>query len=464
MRTNARWVAVLAAVSLGLAACSSGGGGSGDGDAASCPVGALDDASGPVEITFWHAVTNENEVVFEDLIAQFEAQEPRIDVNLINQVTYMDLFNKFIAGLDDGNLPDIAQMEETTVQKLVDSQSTVPVQACVDADDYDLSDFLPRALDYYTVDDTLRSMPWNVSNPVLIYNKNLFAAAGLDPEVPPATLDEVREFSRQIVDSGAAPYGMALHVEPYINEFLFAKSGVEYVNNGNGRDARATESQLDSPEGLEIWTWWDEMVDSGLALNTGSQPANYDHLFALANGNAAMTFEASGALGPAEAVLASGEFGDLELGVGSLPALEPGGGVPVGDGSLWITRDTSPEKQAAAWALIKFLSDPEQQAFLSIGSQGGYVPIRQSVVENPDLLALWAQKPWLRVPFDQLESGPTTTATVGSIIGDYQGVRDAVREGYERMLVGGVSPEDALAQAQAQATEVIQAYNERVGA
>ena len=69
----------------------------------------------------------------------------------------------------------------------------LPAQACVEADKYDLSDYLERVVDYYTVEDTLWPMPFNVSNPVLYYNKSAFRAAGLDPEQPPSTLDEVTE-------------------------------------------------------------------------------------------------------------------------------------------------------------------------------------------------------------------------------------------------------------------------------
>ena len=117
-----------------------------------------------------------------------------------------------------------------------------------------------------------------------------------------------------------------------------------------------------------------------------------------------------------------------------MPSLKPGGGVPVGDGALWMATASSPEKKAAAWKLVKFFSEPAQQAAFAIGSKGGYIPIRRAALDDPALQALWAQNPALRVPYDQLESGPTNPATVGSVIGDYQGVRDAVAEGLTRMF------------------------------
>ncbi len=455
-------VGVLALVLVAVPAASGAGVGVQSGGDA-CPVKALKKGE-PVEITFWHQMTAENEVVLQALVAQFEAEHPDITVRLVNQTTYVDLFEKYTAGLETGDLPDLGQFEDTTIQQLVDSQSTIPIQSCVKAAKYSLGDFLPRTLAFYTTQGTLRSMPFNISNPVVFFNRTAVEAAGIDPDSPPATFEQLREYSQKIVDAGTARHGMALHVEPYVNEFLFAKSGLEYVNNGNGRTARATKSVLASKGGVKIWTWWRDMVESGLAVNTGATPGSTDHLFALGTGDAAITFEASAALGPAYAVLSSGQFPGVELGVWPLPALKPGGGVPVGDGSLWIPKSSSPEKQAAAWQLVDFLSDPGQVAALSVGSQGGYIPTRRSALDDPALDALWAERPFLRVPYDQLAAGPNNATTAGPVIGDYQGVRDAVRDAFVRMLTQGLAPKAAIRQAQDDATKAIRGYNERVGA
>ncbi len=456
-------LATVFALAMAVSPAASGGSVGSQGGGSTCPVKALKKGEA-VEITFWHQLTAENEVVLEGLVAAFEAEHPDISVRLVNQTTYVDLFEKYTAGLETGDLPDVGQFEDTTIQQLVDSQSTIAMQSCVKADKYSLKDFLPRTLAFYTTEGTLRSMPFNISNPVLFFNRTAAIAAGIDPDEPPETFDALREYSQKIIDAGAARHGMALHVEPYVNEFLFAKSGLEYVNNENGRKARATKSVLASKGGVGIWTWWRDMVESGLAVNTGATPGSTDHLFALGTGDAAMTFEASAALGPAYAVLSSGQFPGVELGVWPLPALKPGGGVPVGDGSLWIPKASSPEKQAAAWQLVKFLAEPSQVAALSVGSQGGYIPTRRSTLDDPALEALWAERPFLRVPYDQLAAGPNNATTAGPVIGDYQGVREAVRGAFVRMLTQGLTPKVAIRQAQDEATAAIREYNERVGA
>ena len=271
----------------------------------------------------------------------------------------------------------------------------------------------------------------------------------------------MRADSQKIVASGAATHGISLHEQPYVFEFLLAKSGGQYVNNDNGRSARATRANLTSPTAMQIWQWWNDMVRSGLALDTGSDPNNFDHLIALAVGNAAMTFEASSAIGPIEAVLSTGQYPGVQLATAPLPALTTGGGVPVGDGSLWISKHSSPAKRAAAWKLIQYLDSPAEQA--SLAAEGGYVPVRLSATSVPVLANRWVQDPNYRVGFTQLTTGALSNANIGSLIGDYQGVRNSVLDGLVQMLSNHQSPQAAAAIAEQEANAKIQGYNARVG-
>ena len=241
------------------------------------------------------------------------------------------------------------------------------------------------------------------------------------------------------MSSHAARYGIALRVEPYIFEFLNAKSGSTLVNHGNGRDARATAATFQTPTAQTIWTWWDDMVKDKLALNTGGATNNIDHMLAVGKGDAAMTMEASGVLGTVKQVLESGQYKNVQIDTAPLPSINGGGGVPAGDGSLWISKSASPEKRAAAWQFIKYLASPQLQASLAVA--GGFAPIRTDATTVPALQQKWAAEPYFKVGYDQLTTGEENASTAGSLIGDYQGVRDAVKDGMLSMLTGGLSPD-----------------------
>ena len=426
-----------------------------------CPLKALDNADGTVEITFWHAMTRANEETLIRLTDAFNASQDKVRVSLVNQTTYEDTVEKFRNALATGEIPDVAQLPETFLQQAIDSQAILPVQACVDADEYELSDYLPRVVDYYTVEDTLWALPFNVSNPVLYYDKNAFIAAGLDPEQPPQTLDEVRAASEAITASGY-PAGFALKIDAAFFEHFLAKSGKPYVNSGNGREERATEVAFDNKQGREYFTWMSEMVADGLAVtNARTGASGIDNYLAIGNRQAAMTVDSIAGLGTIAQVLGSGQFSHVDLGVAPMPGPIGKGGVLVGGAAFYIMKDTSDEKQAAAWEYAKFMNTPENVAEWAAGS--GYIPIRESSVEMPVFQQRLAEIPEFIVGYDQLKEGKSNLATAGPVIGDYLGVRSVVDEEVTRMFSEGSKPKAALKAAKKGSDAIIQDYNERVG-
>src|SRR4030095_7843717 len=156
-------------------------------------------------------------------------------------------------------------------------------------------------------------------------------------------------------------------------------------------------------------------------LNTGAPEGNFDNLLAIGAGNAAMTIESGAQLGTIQQVLGSGQFPNVTLGVAPMPGPTGKGGVLVGGAALYIPVKSPPEKQAAAWKLIKFLNEPENQAEWSVAT--GYVPIRKSALDEPVIEDAWAKTPELRVAYDQLVSGVENVATAGPVIGPYDAVR-----------------------------------------
>jgi sn-glycerol 3-phosphate transport system substrate-binding protein len=458
----------IIAAALVLAACGGGGGGGGGGSAAPttagtklppCPIGAIDKPSKPVEVTFWHAMTRANEDELKKLTAQFNASQSDVHVSLVNQTSYADTFTKYKAGLGSGDLPDLVQIEDIGLQLMIDSGSVLPAQSCVDATHYDLSDHVKRVTDYYTVGGVLWPIPFNVSNPVLYYDRALFEKAGLDPDSPPKTFDEVRAASKAIVDSGAAKAGIALKLDPWILEQWLALAGNPYVNNGNGRDRRATATSFDDTTGLAIFTWFDDMVKDGLAIT--ADRSGFDNLFAVGNGNAAMTIETSAALGTITQVFSQGDYAHVKLGVAPMPGPVGDGGVLVGGAALYISNRSDNAAQEGAWRFASFLDEAASQADWAAGT--GYVPIRRSAVTLPAITALWRSNPAYKVAYDQLLSGANNDATAGPVIGDYAGVRDAVLDGLQRMLTQHVAPKDALAGAAKAADEAIKRFDARVG-
>ncbi len=433
---------------------------------AECPVDALDGAAGPVDITMWHSMNAALGETLTALAEEYNASQDRVRVELVNQNTYGETFDAYriASGADR---PNVVQLEETATQSMIDSETALPVQACAEAAGYSFDDHIDRVVRAFTVGDVLWPMPFNTSNPVLYYDAASFREAGLDPDQPPATLEELRAAAQALVDSGAATGGLAFDLAPgsvgWMLEQILAKADQPFVDNGNGRDALATEVLLDTPEALEIITFFRDLEADGLAVNTGANPGGDANFFAfLAAEPVGMTLNTSAALSSVLAQLPI-VAPNLELRTAPLPGLRSpdAGGALVGGAALWIVADQPPEELAAAWDWVSWLNEPEQQVTWHLGT--GYLPIRRSSVDAAEVQAAWEEQPAFRTPYDQLVAGNETVASAGPVIGPHAEIRDQIVLGLEAILLEGADPAAVLSEVQATANELLADYARRTG-
>jgi len=423
--------------------------------------------SGPARITFWHPETASAEENLVKLVERFNASQDEVRVKAIFQGNDADLAMKLIASMGSGEVPTVAYMSEPFTQRLIDSGEIVPIQEYVDRDDYDLSDFAPPALAYYTVGDILYAMPHGLAVPLMYYNKIPFREVGLDPEQPPRDLDEARAMSEKLLQRDSAGNvtrsGFALDIHPWYVEVMLAGAGELYVNNENGRQGIATEVAFDSDAGRTLFRWWHDMVDEGLALNVGRSPTGADNLLAVAAKKAVMTLSTSAAMRSIVDVIGEGMEG-IELGVAPVPGI-PGavaeGSPGVYSRSLWIMSERPEAEREAGWKFIKWLVEPEQQAEWFAGS--GYLPVRNSAYGYPAAKDIIARYPDFQLPADLFEKTATTAAALGPLVGPFPEVREAVASAIESMVAGNVGPDEAIEAAAKAGNEAISEYNRRVG-
>jgi sn-glycerol 3-phosphate transport system substrate-binding protein len=422
-----------------------------------------------VKITFWFASGGQLGPVLTSLTNAYNASQQKVKVTLIDQQGYDDILAKY-RSTSVADRPTLVQLPDYDLQLLADSKTIIPVQSCVNAEKYDLSDYTSRAISYWTVEGALQAMPFNLSNPILYYNKADFQKAGLDPNKPPLTIDDLRADSEKIVASHAAKYGIAVDTNGgaggswYIEQWL-AKANQLYANNGNGRNARATNVVFNSTYETQLLTQLQQMVKDGLAINVGNNPQNTADLLKLADPKepAAMTIHTSASLSSVINLLKGGKvsgFTDADLGIGPMPAPAGPGGVLVGGAALWLVKGKSEAETAAAWDFAKYLTSPASQATWAAGT--GYVPIRTSALEQPAYKNLVTADPRYNVAYQQLAAGVVTPATAGPVLGPQSQVRSATAHAMES-IYGGTDVKTALDGAAKQADSLIADYNRRTG-
>jgi sn-glycerol 3-phosphate transport system substrate-binding protein len=445
-----------------IAAC----GGGGQANQSTSPLDNATPPSKPVEVSFWHGfAAGANQDATNALVQKFnDAHRGEIHVTPVYQGTYDDTLAKLKAAIQTNQstqLPTLAQIYDIGTRFMIDSKAIQPMQVFVDHDKYSIADLEPNILGYYQIGGKLYSMPWNISTPLLYYDKDAFREAGLDPEKPPQTLEEIRaaaeKLTRKDAGGNVTRYGFGAAIYGWFLEQLTAKADLPYCNNGNGRDKNATRVMINQPEDVKIVDWWSRMVSDGLALNTGRNTTDAQNAFKA--GRFAMNLESTGAL---RGYQASVKF---QLGAGFFPRStsnpNAGGAIP-GGASLWIMNGKPSYEQKAAWEFVKFLELPENMAYWH--THTGYFPVDKRALNDPTDQAWVQQYPLFRAAIDQLHSTKLDKATQGCLLGVMPQARQASEVGIENAILKKAPPQKAMDDAAASIQPQIDQYNQAVGA
>jgi multiple sugar transport system substrate-binding protein len=380
---HASAAALAAGALLALAACST-----------TASPGAADAAPGSTTITFSsynYGTQGAAGTGTSKLLDRFAELHPEITVQP-QAVAAADVLTKTKAAVAAGSPPDVVQMGYS---KLAESFGTLPVQSLesVAGDEWESSvEGIDEAfLTTGTSDGAVRALPYTVSVPTLFYNADLFRDAGLDPEAPPATIEEVRSTARAIVDAGhrGVYFGIVDSAKSdYVTQSVINSAGGSLVTADGGVG-------LDSPEAVAGLQAVQDLTTDGLQPAVGLEDALAD----FAGGNLGMFVVSTSVAGQLEAA-ADGVF---ELRSAGFPAFGPGDARPTFSGAGLIVLSDDPAKQAAAWALVKFLTSKE--GYTMITEDIGYLPLRADIVDDPEYLGdFFAEDDLLVPPLEQLDA------------------------------------------------------------
>ncbi|MCP1307933.1 ABC transporter substrate-binding protein [Paenibacillus tyrfis] len=444
---------LLAFVMMFMAACGNGNAGdkpaTGGAENKEAPK-----AGEPVKVVWWHSMSGELGKAVDKLVADFNASQKNVVVEAVFQGTYDESLNKMKASMDSKSGPALIQVYEIGSRFMIDSKAITPMQKFIDADKYDVSQLEENILNYYTVDGKLNSMPFNTSNPILYYNKDMFKAAGLDPEKPPVTYEEIAEAAKKLTKDGKA--GASFAIYGWFMEQFFANQGAELLNNGNGRTSPATESSLGSDAGVNTMTWWKQMIDDKTMLNLGRKTDDTKKAFAA--GQIAMTLDSTASL---RGIVSAAE-GKFQVGTAFLPKPKDAkdGGVIVGGASLYILNNRSEAEQKGAWEFIKFLADSKQQAYWHVNT--GYFPITKKAYDEQLVKENLNKYPQFKTAVDQLHQTKANKATQGAVMGVFPEARQLTEGAIEEVLNGKKSPKEALDGAAKEISSKLAQYNKTV--
>lgn len=432
------------------------------GNAGSSSEGESDSESGAVEmadasevsgttISFWHSMGGVNGEAINTLVEKFNSEnEYGITVDAQYQGEYDDAINK-LKSAQIGNMgADLVQIYEIGTQFMMESGWIVPMQECVDQDQYDVSQIEPNLAAYYTIDDTLYSMPFNSSTPLMYYNKDMFEKAGIT-EIPDS-LEGIAKIGQDLLDKGGAGEVISLSVYGWFFEQFIGKQGLNYANNGNGREDLTTAVEFDTNGAAKnLLEQWKNLSDLGFAPNVGR--GGDAGLADFSSGKSAITLGSTASLKQ----ILQDVNGKFEVGTAYFPKVKESdqGGVSIGGASLWALNNNDPKKLRATWEFVKFLISPESQAYWN--AETGYFPVTVKAHEEEVFKQNIEQYPQFQTAIDQLHD--SSPEYVGALLSVFPEARATVESEIENMLNGKKSVDEAVTDMAETINESIEEYN-----
>jgi sn-glycerol 3-phosphate transport system substrate-binding protein len=411
----------------------------------------------PVTVTFWHAMSGSRLKVVESIIESFNATHPEFEVKPLFTGTYAETLTKYVAAYPSKTGPNIVQVYEVGTQTMIDSDAIIPVYQIPGmlGETWDWAQYVIPISNYYSVDGNLWSMPFNSSTAMLYYNKDLFEAAGLDPNKPPSTWKEMEEYGEKLLASGLVDHAYSTGWPDWIFEQVLAIHDHLYADNDNGRSGLSKKVLFNDDFGLMIFETWTRLHDKGIYIFGG---AEYSANSAFNAGQIAMFIQSTSSLA---GIIKAAQF---KVGTSFYPRFDgyPVGNSVIGGGSLWVTKGQSKEELRGVWEFLKYIGQTDMAIEWHKGT--GYFPASGAALK--DLLDEgWfsADQAYLTAFLQILSGRRDTAASTGVRLGPFVAMREVFVSSLEKSLAGQLSPKDALNEAEAKMNLLLKDYLELYG-
>ena len=222
-------------------------------------------------------------LAFQQLVSSYNASGHGVQVT-VQPISTDPVVQRALYGqaADAGALPALTAVDTSLTQYIVDEGRVVDASACLKAAGKETGGELPVARSAYTVDGKQWAASANLVTPLLYFRRGAFLAAGLDPDKPPTSLDQVHEAAKAMQEKGVATRPLALRLDSALVENWLTGAGINVVNHGNGRDQRADEGDMTSPKATQLFEWIQTMAADGLlelipAAADGAEPRTGHH-------------------------------------------------------------------------------------------------------------------------------------------------------------------------------------------
>ena len=420
-------LAGIAALTLAVAGCA--------GSSAPSPT-----STGKVTIQFWHAQTQIDAKVMQQLVAKFNASHPNIVVQASSGGTSTgDLLPKVTTAIAAGTYPDIAYIYGSYAANIAQSGKTVNLADRINQPGFNWNDFYPASKQIASPGGKVIGFPALIDNLSVIYNKKLFAAAGVPDPSPNWTWDDFRNAAKKLTNSANHIYGVNYPIGGDLLDTSWRFFPGLWQRGGQILSSDDKKALFNSPAGIANLTLWQQMatVDHSVYLDPTASKA--EPLFT--SGHLAMFVS-----GPWEVPTlnqAKVDWADVQL-----PAVN-GSHQTVSGPDNWVIFNNGTARVNASITFLKWLTAPQQELTWMMGS--GSLPIRPSITKLPGYQAFLKKYPGIGPMAANLVNAKEAMPTLPQ----WPRVVDALGTAIASVLLGKAAPKAALDQAAQQADAIL---------
>jgi sn-glycerol 3-phosphate transport system substrate-binding protein len=381
----------------------------------------------PVEITYWGSWSGDLGKAEQEVVKRFNESQSDVKVDYQFQGNYEETAQKLTAALAAKQTPDVSALSDVWWFKFYLNQVLAPLNDFITANEVDASDYVDSLWNEGVRNDVQYWIPFARSTPLFYYNKDAFKEIGL--EEPPAKWSEFAEIAPQLVKKDGdtvSRYAFTHATGASYVAWIF--QGVAWAFGGGYSEPDFTIT-INQPKTVAAGEFFRTSVQDGWA-NISQDPDNGpDSDFF--NGGAAAIIASTGGI---VTILANAQF---EVGTHFLLEEETFG-CSTGGAGLAVMAGSPPEKQEAAFKYIAFATSPEITTFWSQNT--GYMPVRKSAIESPEMQEFFTKNPNFKTAVDQLpKTRQQDSARVWIPNGD-----QIIGKGLEQILVNNQDAQSAF--------------------
>lgn len=392
------------------------------------------------EIQWWHSMEGPLGDWVQDLANDFNGSQKDYKVVPVFKGSYDQSMTAGVAAVRSGNAPDILQVFEVGTASMIYADGVIKsVSEIMEESNIplDMDSYIPAVASYYTAPNgKLLSLPFNSSTTVMYYNKDEFKKAGLNPDQPPKTWEEVRKATEALKAAGSkCPMTTTWFGWTQLESFSSWHNQPVATKN-NGFDGLDVELLLNGPLQVRHLENLDDMSKKGLFVYKGRGDAAQP---AFISGECAITFGSSGAYAGIKRD-AKFAFGEAQM-----PYYSDVEGAPqntvIGGASLWVLNGKPAENYKGVAQFFEYISQPERAAQSHMRT--GYLPVTKEAFEITEKSGFYDENPGADVPVEQMIRKATDN-TKGIRLGNMLQIRTIMDEEAEQVWTGKQTPQQAL--------------------